>query len=484
MREIFLTSPLPRLFLTLSFLFTGACEGPGTELDKSGEIPLPLTPITIDVRRSLAVTEQPILERFSLERVLGQLAAQSGEPGLTARQLFNQWWDTQNPGPGLGAGPHCDDNVDPALGSVINGYPYLCRPAPAEGSQVTCDPFTEPATSPCAYVPIGLFNRFDLAPGNGAHCGEYRIVYAKRTGMHDTADRNLLIFEAILENPQPKDGFQGCRPIVMLWANLSRERSIKRRAEVLERFYFEGKGSVPPVISIDHLGGGPLGAGQIRTNQFSQTTTGWSLREFKLVRSGGTRFVPVPDKNNAFGELFDPASAHPKADSFRRWFPSQVAALAAPRLVEIDINVPEVFNTAQSQASGVTASEMRYLERLGTASGSLRAALDAELAALGSTLTPDAIALRAQANSCAGCHRLNSNIDVGGGLIWPASLGFVHVSERDTETVEGITRFRISSALLDVFLPHRKKLIEDYLNHRPLPARRPGSPIGGRGSHG
>src|SRR6185369_2994779 len=96
--------------------------------------------ITVDTRRSLAVTEQTILARFSLQRVLTQLAAQSGVAGVTALQLFQQWWDTQNPGPGSYAGAHCDDQIDPALGTVINGYPYLCRYG-AEGTQASCDPF-------------------------------------------------------------------------------------------------------------------------------------------------------------------------------------------------------------------------------------------------------------------------------------------------------------------------------------------------------
>lgn len=104
---------------------------------------------TIDVRRSLAVTEQTILSRFSLQRVLTQLATQSSVPGLTATALFQQWWDTQNPAPGLYPGPHCDDTVTPPIGSTINGYPYLCR-GEAEGVQASCDPFA--ANSPCAYI--------------------------------------------------------------------------------------------------------------------------------------------------------------------------------------------------------------------------------------------------------------------------------------------------------------------------------------------
>src|SRR6186713_1495059 len=111
---------------------------------------------TIDVRRSLAVTEQTILSRFSLQRVLTQLATQSAVPGLTATALFQQWWDTQNPGPGLYPGPHCDDTTSESMGSTINGYPYVCR-GEAEGTQASCDPFA--ADSACAYIPIGLFNR-------------------------------------------------------------------------------------------------------------------------------------------------------------------------------------------------------------------------------------------------------------------------------------------------------------------------------------
>ena len=88
--------------------------------------------ISVDPRRSLVVTEQTILARFPFERVLEQLVMQSGVPQLTSLELFQQWWDTQNSGPGLGLGPHCDDTVD-AVTPVINGFPYTCRPAPAEG---------------------------------------------------------------------------------------------------------------------------------------------------------------------------------------------------------------------------------------------------------------------------------------------------------------------------------------------------------------
>ncbi|HYQ45606.1 MAG TPA: hypothetical protein VER11_26715 [Polyangiaceae bacterium] len=471
-------------------LSLAACSGAGGQADESFDSQTQAVKVTsIDVRRSLVVTEQTILARFSLQRVLTQLAAQSGVPGLTATALFQQWWDTQNPAPGLYAGPHCDDTVTPPIGSTINGYPYLCRDG-AEGAQASCDPFA--ADSTCAYIPIGLFNRYDQAPENGAHCGEYRIVYAKASGTTSTSDRNLLIFEAALPNPHPQQGLKGCQLIIDTWANLTPENDIQARATVLENFYFNGygQGLLGPVISIGNFGDNALGAGQIRTNQFSNTTTGWSFREFKLLRTctgnvcSSMKFVPVTDKNNAFGPLFEPNSTYATAAAFRSFFPSQVANLNASTIPGLDISTPDTFNTAQSQASGTTAAEMRYSVQFGTGESSLRTALQTQLTALGSTLTPDDIVARAQALSCAGCHRLSNNAALGGGLTWPASQGFTHVSERATEVVGGETRFQISDALINQFLPARQAIFEDFLNDRPRPLKGPTHPLSGSSSHG
>ena len=471
-----------------SVLFAAGCSGTSERAEEgSDQIEQAVKVTTIDVRRSLAVTEQTILSRFSLERVLTQLATQSNVPGLTATALFQQWWDTQNPGPGLYPGPHCDDTVTPPIGSTINGYPYLCRNG-AEGTQASCDPFA--ANSACAYIPIGLFNRYDQAPENGAHCGEYRIVYAKTSGITSTSDRNLLIFEAALPNPHPQQGLKGCQQIIGTWADLTPENDIQKRAAALESFYFSGQGVIGPVVSIGNYGNNALGAGQIRTNQFSNTTSGWSLREFKLLRtcSGNScssmRFVPVTNKNNSFGPLFDASSTWSTAPAFRSFFPSQVSNLNASTIPGLDISTPDAFNTAQSQTSGASAAEMRYSVQFGTSGSSLRTDLQTQLTALGSTLTPDDIVARAQTQSCAGCHRLSNNVALGGGLIWPASLGFTHVTERLTEVVGGETRFVISDTLINQLLPARQAIFEDYLNNRPRPSKGPTHPLSGSNSHG
>ncbi|HEY3254773.1 MAG TPA: hypothetical protein VGJ91_12525, partial [Polyangiaceae bacterium] len=321
-------------------------------------------------------------------------------------------------------------------------------------------------------------------------CGEYRIVYAKVSGITSTSDRNLLIFEAALPNPHPQQGLKGCQQIIDTWAQLTPENDIQVRATRLEDFYFSGQGVVPPVVSIGNYGDNALGAGQIRTNQFSNTTSGWSLREFKLLRacSGSTcsslRFVPVTDKNNSFGGLFDPGSTLANAPAFRSFFPSQVSNLNAGSVPGLDIGTPDAFNTAQSQASGASAAEMRYSLQFGTAESPLRTDLQSQLTTLGSALTPDDIVARAQALSCAGCHRLSNNVALGGGLTWPASLGFTHVTERVTEVVGGETCFVLSDALLNQFLPARKAIFEDFLNNRPRPSKGADHPLSGSNTHG
>jgi hypothetical protein len=447
-------------------------------------------PLNLDPRRSLVVTEQPILARFPLERVLDQIIATSGVSGLTAKALFQQWWDTQNPGPGLDpAAPHCDDSTDADGNPTLNGYPYACRPAPAEGGQAACDPFADP-DSPCAYFPIGLFMRFDAAPEDGSNCGEYRIVYAKRSGRTAGLDRNLLIFEAAMRNPHENQGIRGCKKLVKAWADLSTESDIEERADKLEEIYFEGYHEFDPVVTWSNFGDNADGIGQVRTNQFMQAGTPkvWSLREFKIQKQcggggGALRFVPATDKGNPFGPLFDPVSANANAPAFRAELLTKVEGLAAPGLGGIAMGASALFSTGQSQASGTT--ETRYTASFGPGPSSLRSDLQAKLTVLGSTLTPDDIVERAQAMSCAGCHKLSSNQALGGGLIWPASLGFTHISERDAdlESVDGVLRYRLSPALENELLPQRKQLLEDYLNGIGHPAKPPKHPIGRRWTH-
>jgi hypothetical protein len=63
---------------------------------------------------------------------------------------------------------------------------------------------------------------------------------------------------------------------------------------------------------------------------------------------------------------------------------------------------------------------------------------------------------------------LSNGKDLGGGLTWPSSMGFVHVTEAQRETApDGTVRFQISPALTNVFLPRRKAVLEAFLNGVP-----------------
>jgi hypothetical protein len=459
--------------LLVSSIFAAGCLADGPPELGSAEQALETS---VDPRRSLVVTEEAMLAGFSFQRVLDQLVAQSEVPGLTSLALFQQWWDTQNP---------------PGCTGTLGEYPYDCRPAPAEGAQAGFDPFVDPDTNPDAYLPIGLFNRFDLAPSDGSNCGEHRIVYARRAGIASNRERNLIIIEATMPNPHPQQGLDGCKQIAKFWAKLSDQDDPAERAEELEAFYFDGIHGWDPVVHIDHLGGGPDGSGQVRTNQFMQTgiTPGvWTLREFKLIRTCGEdgctamEMVPVSVKNNPFGGLFAPSSNHPQAPAFQAFFVSQVSSLAAGALADIDMKIPEEFDSAQSHASG--SIENNYLVQFDTGPSDLRDAIAAELTAIGSSLTPDDIVARAQSLSCAGCHRLNANLALGGGLVSPTALGFVHVSERDPEVgPDGEVRFQISTALTDHFLPKRKQVLDDFLNEKLDKPDKPKDPIGKRRTH-
>ncbi|WP_336243019.1 RCC1-like domain-containing protein [Corallococcus exercitus] len=426
---------------------------------------VPSAGVTLDPRRSLAVTEQAIVSTFTLKQVMDQLVAQSGVPGLTSLQLFRQLWDTQNPKPGLGLGGHCNDQVDGSGNPAFNGYPYLCRPA--EGSQVQVDPFADP-NSGNAYMAVGLFNRFDLAPVDGADCGEYRMVFAKRSGSSSSANRNFIIFEASLPNPAPAKGLEGCLAVARFWKDLSANGDLASRAAALQQFYFQGLPGFRPVVHVDNYGAeAGRGTGQIRTNMFMQSN--WMLREFKLQKTcGGTgctslKAVAVTDKVNPFGNLFSPTSTHPLAADFRAFLPGQVAALAVADLNLFNYEVSDRFNGGQSQAQG---SENNYSVQFGSG-GTLRSALQTELTRIGSPLTPDHIIQRAKALSCAGCHDLSNGANVGLPQTWPRSLGFTHTSETAEAGPEG-TRFLLSPAVVNVFLPHRAAVLEAFLN-RPRP---------------
>lgn len=413
------------------------------------------TPRTIDARRSLIITDRAVLDaagagrlgasRFSLRRVLRTLVEQSGDPALDETLLFRQLWDTQNPAPGLtGRGPHCDDATLP-----LHGFPYACRTAEGKQARADADALIDD------YHPIALVNRFDLATTDGLSCGEYRIIYAKG-GL--APGRNFIIFEPALENPHPEQGLEGCRPLQETWAELSSpEMTPDERAAALDTVYFAGLGDFAPVIRIEAFASEH---GQIRTNQFMERP--WSLRELKLVHTCGggaceLLFQPVSVKANPFGSLF--AIETPAGISFRSSFLDNIDRLAADTVAGISYaDDGDAYNAAESTDN----ADADYNQWFTKESCGFHGAVSARLQQIGSSLTPRDIVRRAHTQSCIGCHQRSNLADLGGGLQWPRSLGFVHVSETTEAGPEG-DRYRISSALTDVLLPARQDIVETFL---------------------
>ena len=419
----------------------------------------------VDPMRSLAVTDLDILKPFTFERVMDQLVTTSGVPGANIHDLFWQWWDTQNTGPSLGMGPHCDDEITAGQPS-LNGYPWECPRG--EGYQIGVDPYNPPSDP--LYIPIGLFNRFDLAPADGSHCGEYRIVFAMNPNSRDARGRNFIIFEAVLPNIHPDQGIQGCLPIAQMWYDLTTINDPNDRRKILETFYFHGWDGFPPVVHAEHYGthlgadGYGCSTGQIRTNQFVGGE--WNLREFRLVkdcRCGKCFLVIVPTtaKDNPFGELFDPTSLHPAVSALQSTLLGSVGSLGNGGVNDVRWTVSNKLNTGESVS--LMGGPYDYLNFFvsGTPSNpTFWNDIDTQIGAIFGPgfYTPEEIVTRAQTQSCAGCHHTTNSANIGQGLIWPDSRRFVHVEEFPVGN-----NYPISFALKAEFLPHRAKLLEHFI---------------------
>jgi hypothetical protein len=479
-----------------------ACDSAPEGADVTDPGPVP---VSIDERRSLMITDEEILKPFAFRRLMTVLAGGgAGDPSSAAAlDLFHQWWDTQNDAANaVGPGVHCDAEMVDGV-PAMNGYPLFCPRA--EGGQASVDPFEETLPSEGEnfeyYFPIGLANRFDLATMDGSSCGEYRVLYAKRSSPKKfPLDRNLIIFEGGLPNPRPDLGIEGCRPVAEFLERLSTLAAGERAAE-LEAFYFEGLPGFGPVVAPSHYDGS---IGRIRSNQFvAGGAEGWTLKEFVLVAGEqGSSIVPVPVAESPFVDLFDSTSTHPRAAAFREFFLTQVASLAKPDIERFFMQVPAEFLPGEGISGHPivnigppepplpppppppdpetdTANYFAAFKRGAATDDSFHVAIQGELTAFGSSLTPEHIVKRALTRSCAGCHEISGGPgngpvppevvelrDLGDGLQWSGSLGFVHVSEenflREAADDAG-SRYGISAALKERFLPHRKRVLEQFL---------------------
>ncbi len=430
----------------------------------------------LDERKSIFITDQAILNLFTFDELMEKLASESGPHKISKEQLFQQWWDSANPKATFNlpfGGPNCDSGL-------LNTFPYTCPRN--EGQQVTVNPYG-PAT-PVTYTAIALSNRFNLTTPpekGGTDCGEYRIVFERNSGSTNGLDRNLIIFEAVLPNPHPAEhSLKGCRPIQDFWESLSAPGlSVATRAKLLQDFYYKGlpKDHVKPVVMAQHYGAAtPSAEGQIRTNQFmaGANPQTWMLRQFHVVQDAqGMKIIPVPVATNPPASLFNETINETLGSSFRSNFLNQIAALTpvqancnSTNLIDcISMETPSQDDDGESIEGGPGGppTAMDYAAAFAN-SPNFKAAIQTRLGS-GSGLTPDDIIARAQTQTCAGCHHLSVNASLGGGLTWPATLGFSHeqlAPPFDTTGPDG-PRYQISPALQNDFLLFRKHVIETFL---------------------
>jgi len=441
---------------------------------------------------SLINVDPFVLERFPLRRVLSQFIAQAHARRTSAEELYQRLWDSMDAASsGKFKGPHCDAN-----NATLNGFPLEC-PRPE---------VTLVDTPPELFEPLALVNRFDLAPADGANCGEYRIVYGMKPFSEE--NRNLIILEGVLPNPNPSCGIEACRPVVEFWESLSAydpsSRGDRRAlASRLEHFYFRGIPGFGPILHPDHFGlsgrggyGGPNG-GQIRTNMFVLGTT-WQLREFHLARacdrfSCELYFDPAAVGDNPYPQMFDFNNASPIAKDFRESFIPHVEALLSDDVTAISLDMDARFNAAQSTSTGFDDDyAVQMINGLQDGPNDFTRAIRAELTRLGRTdVSPLDIAERASSQSCAGCHMVSAGMPLSGngteGPVWPDVRpgGFVHIDEDRN----------LSPALWCTFLPFRKSVLDAvYENPGQAcasgatsvaagPARKTLVSVGGRGHH-
>ena len=434
----------------------------------------------IDIRRSIILTDLNDTVGFSLERVLQALIKDSGATATTPLSLYQQWFDTQNPRPGLAVAdaPHCNDFLLTDGQAAFNGFPRRC-PTP-EGVQATINPFGFGPFGLGDYTPIGITNRFDLAPADGSNCGQYRIVFANTT-RKAPVEKLHLIFEAVLPNPNPAAGVQACRPVAQFWADLSNlDNPVDRRAR-LEHFFFDGIDGFAPVLRAAHFA---AGAGRIRTLQQEPSAINAVGRfyQFQLEKRGSRLlFVPGFLENTPFAPLYNSTIQSPIGEEYRQFFVSQVATLSIRDVTGFFDHIPEKYlmhesnpNTATPAFSSMFAFHTALASPGGTA---FTGAIANELHRIGSNLTVDDVLNRADMQNCHGCHA--GNVALGDGITSPPGFFGTHIDELPQMGEDGVVRFWISDALKKVFAPSRAKILLDFLSGKPLPVHSTGTSIGG-----
>ena len=403
----------------------------------------------LNPRRSLIETGQGAVASFSLSAALSAIQANSGiapDPNLLYRQIIDSYSSPPGQEP---TATHCGDETTDGAPS-LNGFPLRCDRL--EAQQIG---------NLGQWFPLAVVNRLDLAPTDGSHCGQQRLIFANNAAIGNS--RMFTIIEAQIPNPHPECGVAACRPLADFWANLSSVGSASERGARLASAFVTGDPTLvaagfPAFLNVANLS---VGTGSIRTNNFDDFE--WTLREFKVMTdtTGKTRAIPFPVVDAPHGALWNDSLSSPVGDSCRQSFIAAVDGLLSDDPAEMAFPVNEACYDAESPNDGTTQN---YPFHLGGGTGTFRSQLVTRLAGTG--LTPEDIATRAQfAGSCIGCHEEANGASLGHGVIAPSSNGFVQVDEEFTEDCgDGSRCFTASPALKQVFLPRRLRSLQAVLD--------------------
>jgi hypothetical protein len=389
-----------------------------------------------DLERVMIEHSAEALEGISLLNVFSAIAegeGQTTEPVLLYQQLIDSF-ATADQGR-LEDAIHCGDEQTNGLPS-LNGFPLTCnRRERFQFENIE------------RWFPTAFVNRLELAPQNGAHCGQQRIIFA-----NNAQNRAFLIFEAQIPNPAPDLGIQGCAPLAKFWLSQNDIDDPRARGERLFSAFFTGhpelsSAGFAPFVRAENY---TIGTGQIRSNSFDDSP--WTLREFKLALDGTSLTVlPFPVGESPNGALWDERLPTPQGDFCRQDF---ISAALGGLLSDNPAEMSFVVDQACKDAESLNNFTQDYSSRLGP---NFRATLDSVFGPFG--LNGEDIANRAQfGGSCIGCHQEAIGRRLGNGVNAPSSLGFVHVDEGGN----------ISSAMRNVFLPRRLRAVTDLLDI-PLP---------------
>jgi len=279
-------------------------------------------------------------------------------------------------------------------------------------------------------------------------------------------------------------GLAACQPVAELWANLSRQSPDDRRA-ALEQFYFEGIGAFPPVVSSSNFGSDGKG-GRIRTGEFVAApansgpfnTQGWRNYQFQLAVNcpdGGictARMIPQALPGTPPARFLNVNDPDPRGVDFRAEFLRQLSGLIGSDPNQFSVNYPAQFLMFESNLTEIGADNKysdQFQAGMASAEGQqFRSLMQQRLTELGSNLTPEQVVWRMRSQTCDGCHNVPDNVDFGGGVTPPKSFLFAHDGDNLPQFEDGedgpMSRYGISPALRDVFLPYRLQNLQNFLN--------------------